>query len=192
VKPRHKKFVAEYLKDENYTRACRAAGWKCKNERSFRETGRKLLKHPEIKEAIARAQLVVAGLVEQAIDIPIDAERTLLEVARVAYADISKALDGNGNVRPLDLIDPHTRAAIKSYRKRTVEGDKGTVTTVEITLHDKMQGIDRLMRHLGMLIERQEVSVLHRFQSMDDNELVQYLKEIQQETIGKTLIEHKP
>jgi phage terminase small subunit len=75
-------------------------------------------------------------------------ERVLLELARVAFADIGELLDCTGAddiaLRPKDQISPHHRAAIAELAPRRF--GKGP----QLKLHNKSRALDVLARHLGL------------------------------------------
>ena len=76
--PRREAFAAEYLKDLNATRAAIRAGYSAKTASSI---GARLL----ADAGVARA--VEAGMAARARRTEIDADRVVLELARIAFAD---------------------------------------------------------------------------------------------------------
>ena len=84
LRPRQQRFVEEYLVDPNGHQAALRAGYapKC-----ARQTVTKLLKHPEIAEAIRQ------GMDARSQRMRLDADRVLAELARIAFADIGNLAD---------------------------------------------------------------------------------------------------
>ena len=78
LSPRREAFAAEYLKDLNATRAAIRAGYSAKTASSI---GARLL----ADAGVARA--VEAGMAARARRTEIDADRVVLELARIAFAD---------------------------------------------------------------------------------------------------------
>lgn len=97
--------MLEYIRDDNATRAYLAANPGVKRTTAGAE-GHKLLKNPEIAAAIAAQREYTASRIE------LSAERTMLEIARVAYFDPRKLFDAQGNPLPVTELDDHTAAAI--------------------------------------------------------------------------------
>ena len=73
--------------------------------------------------------------------------RVLVELARIAFADISDVFDEHGAIIPFADLPPGIRPAIAEYRVR--HGRKGTYT-VCLRLHSKLAALTALGRHLGM------------------------------------------
>ncbi len=149
--PRQAIFYGEYIKDGNGTRAAIAAGYP---ERSAHTAAARLLKNREIAEAIA------AWRNRQCARLEITAERTLQELARLAFYDPGRLYDKDGNRIPVHLLDDHTRAAVASIEDETAEtrgapDKKGerpvTVTRKQrVKLADKGPNLERLGKHLKL------------------------------------------
>lgn len=84
--------------------------------------------------AMARQRGEAAGL---------DTERTLREVARVAYADPRRLFDANGRPIPLHELPEEVAATIASYE---VWPDG----RVKVKFWSKVEALDRAMRHAGL------------------------------------------
>ena len=68
------------------------------------------------------------------------------------YINIDKK--GNLIFRPFETIDKDKLAAIESIKKRSKtttnkDGTEHTTTTKEIKLHNKLNALDSIMKHLG-------------------------------------------
>ena len=88
----------------------------------------------------------------------IDVEKIINEFAKIAFADIGDYIniDKKGNLifRPFETIDKDKLAAIESIKKRSKtttnkDGTEHTTTTKEIKLHNKLNALDSIMKHLG-------------------------------------------
>lgn len=127
-------FVAEYLKDLNATQAAIRAGYAPGKTATVQ--GARLLVNANIAAAIAEKQD------ERAKKAGIDAERVLLEVARMALSDPRGIVGEDGEVIPLHQLPDDVAAAVSS-----VEFKNGTV---RYRFWDKNAAAEKLMKHLGL------------------------------------------
>lgn len=105
--------------------------------------------------------LVRAAISERVRDISESLElnvyRTLKELRAIAYSSIGHYMEIDDNGAPsfdLSGCTPEQLSAIKSVKiKERTEGKGGHVLAreFEITLHDKMAGLDKVMRYHGLL-----------------------------------------
>jgi phage terminase small subunit len=144
-----RKFVIEYAKDNNATQAALRAGYA---RQTARQQGSRLLTQVVIKAAIVDMQREVIAKVQA--DTGITIERTLREIARLAFFDPRKLFDAKGEPLPLTELDDDTAAAIAGLDVlEEYEGagkDRVFVGYVKKwKLADKNSGLDKLMKHLG-------------------------------------------
>lgn len=105
-------------------------------------------------------------------------DRVLREYARLAFLDIRKAFDADGNLKPIQEMDDDTAAAIAGLEVevRRVAGDadeelegqphggalrrqQGTTARLhKIKLSDKKGALDSLARIRGMFIDKTEIT----------------------------------
>lgn len=105
-------------------------------------------------------------------------DRVVKEFARLAFLDIRKVFDENGNLRPIHELDDDTAAAIAGLEVevRRVPGESdedlegqphggalkrqhGTTARLhKIKLADKKGALDSIARHLGMFTDKTEVT----------------------------------
>jgi len=150
---KQERFVAEYVANPNASEAARRAGYSDKTAGSI---GQRLLKNVEIKATIDAGLQQIKGRIQLTV------ERTLEEIARVAYCDPRKLFDASGNLRPIAELDDNTAATIASIevsteRGRDDESDKVTTTT-KIKSCDKMRALDMAGRYHGIFKDRIEHS----------------------------------
>jgi phage terminase small subunit len=149
-KVRRKKFVKEYQKDLNGTKAAARAGFK-----SPRTKGSQLLAEPGVRKEIAE------DLNQKLAKHDITAERVLKEIAAMAFVDIAGAFDENGHLLPIHQIPEVTRRAIQSistYKDFTEGVEIGE--TVKVTWNDKLKANELLMKYFKLLLpETREVNV---------------------------------
>lgn len=140
-------FCEEYLIDLNAYQAALRAGYRAATARRASEWIQS--EHPSKPQLRA---LIDAELAQRSKRTGINADRVLLELARIAFAD------------PLEIFDPRTgklreeitrddRAAIAGYRKK--EGDDWVER--EVKLADKTRALELLGKHLGMWTENVRV-----------------------------------
>lgn len=136
--------MTEYLVDLNATQAAIRAGYSPKTAGS---QAFDLLKKPEIAAAIEAARL------KHASNAGLSIERVLLEAQRLAFFDIRKLVDKDGNPLPINELDDDTAAAIQglelaSERSRDEDGMETTVRKYKAA--DKNAALERLFKHLGL------------------------------------------
>lgn len=137
-------FVREYLKDQNGTRAARAAGYSAKTAHA---QATRLLKHAEVKKQI---DAVLGRAIETlSMEAQITAERTLREIARIAYADPRKMFDATGRLLTVPEMDDDAIGALQAYDVARLVGDS-VGETVKIRMHPKLPALERLMDYLRL------------------------------------------
>lgn len=142
--PKQRRFVEEYLIDLNATQAAKRSGY---SEKTAHVIGTENLSKPAIQQAVHAAQK------ERSERTGITADRVLEELAKIGFADIRKAVDWNGadvSLRSSEEIDDMTAAAISEVSL--------TQAGVKIKMIDKKGALDSLGRHLGLFVDRNEVS----------------------------------
>lgn len=138
-------FVAEYLKDRNGTQAAIRAGY---SKNTAGSQAHDLLKKPEIQAAIE--SFVIKAEEKAALTV----ERTLREVARLAFFDPRKLLNPDGSPKPITELDDDTAAGIAGLEvQEQYEGsgsDRVFVGYVKkYKIADKNAALEKAMKHLG-------------------------------------------
>jgi phage terminase small subunit len=144
LNPKQERFVVEYLVDLNASQAAIRAGYSVK---AAKEQGHRLLTNAHIQKAVQehrQRHQANAGL---------SIERVLKEAQRLAFFDIRKLVDKDGNPIPINQLDDDTAAAIQglelaSERSRDEEGTETTVRKYKVA--DKNSALERLFKHLGL------------------------------------------
>jgi phage terminase small subunit len=149
-------FVLEYAKDHNATQAAIRAGY---SPKTARQQASRLLSNVAIQDAIQQA------IAAQKARLQVEADDILREALLIARSDIGDILDFAGEqprLRPAREIPERARRAIGSVKvRRHLEGAGDDAREVEVTefkLWDKLGAIDKLMRHLGLLVTKVEHS----------------------------------
>ena len=142
--PKQTRFVEEYLRDLNATQAAIRAGYKPDRAQQM---GSENLSKPVVAAAI-QAEMDARSKRTQ-----VTADRVLQEIAKIAFADIRKAVsfgpDGV-SIRPSEEIDDDTAAAISEVSETTTK-DGGSK---RVKLCSKEKALELAARHLGMLNDR--------------------------------------
>lgn len=140
--PKQALFCREYIIDLNGSRAARAAGYS-------ESSAPTILKRENIQERLKALRKDRFALMD------ISAERTLTELANIAFTNLEDVLsidDAGARVRK-DRGDI-TRSAIKKIKfKRCLEGngkDAREVEYIELEMYDKLAALDKLMKHLNL------------------------------------------
>ncbi len=156
---REQRFIQEYLVDWNATRAYRRAGYQA-TPAAARANASRLLAKANIRAAIEAAQHHLAERTG------VRAERTLLELARVAFACLTDVVTWGPEgmtVKASETLDAHDQAAV--YQVEMTETVRttgnGTVTTrrVRVRMQDKLPALIQLGKHLGLFKAKVEVGM---------------------------------
>lgn len=152
--PRQRAFIVEFLKDRNGTQAAIRAGFAPK---SAAVAASRLLRHAKVKAFLAAR---VAKVEREAMEV--SAERTLLELARLAYVDPGQFYDEKGHLRLVHDIPEDARRALHGMEtfeefegfgeERTKAGD-----VRKVRWHDKRAALADLAKIQGLLREKVEV-----------------------------------
>ncbi len=154
LKAKQEVFCQEYLKDLNATQAVIRAGYASANAHV---TGPKMLANVGIAARIQELMNKRAKKVEVTSDF------VLMELLKLAKADLSKAYDEKGNLLPIHEIPEETRKAIAGIKVfEEFEGfgkERVKVGEVrELKFWDKTKSLELLGKHLGMFKDKIEHS----------------------------------
>jgi phage terminase small subunit len=141
---RQQRFVDEYLKCLNGTKAAIAAGYSSK---TARVTASQLLTKPNIQTALEAAN---AKRQQQTGVTP---ERVLRDIDCAATLDIALLFDEQGYLKPVRDLPLEVRQAVVSIEvvRRNLTAGDGTVEHVhKVKLVDKGKMLELLARHVGL------------------------------------------
>lgn len=143
---RQQKFVDAYLAGGNATKAAISAGYSRKTARAI---GPRLLKNVAISAEVERR------LTKASDKTDVTVERTLREMARLAYVDVGEAFDAAGFMLPLCDIPEDTRRAIVGLEASEIfageDEDRSIIGHLKkVRFADKKGALDSLMKHLGI------------------------------------------
>ena len=156
--PKRETFCQKYIETSNASEAYRAAyNAKTATDKTIWESASKLLADPKVAARVA--ELKERQLKRH--DVTVD--RVLNEYAKLAFLDIRKAFDAEGNLKAVHDLDDDTAAAIAGLEVEALYEGRGSDRELtgrlhKIKLSDKRAALDSLAKHLGMFVDRTEVS----------------------------------
>jgi phage terminase small subunit len=167
--PRQQRFVAEFLVDLNATRAAQAAGYSAK---TARQAGSRLLTNVDVSAAVAAGQAVHLDR------LALTKQRVLQEYARIAFLDPRRfwqktvvtriafgvpLLETVVQLKDVTELDDDDAAALASFEaviKNGAAGDGVTDVVHKIKFWNKLDALNALAQHLGILKNQMEVTGL--------------------------------
>lgn len=141
---KQKVFVEEYLIDLNATQAAIRAGY---SPATAKDIGCENLAKPNIKAEIDKA------MAERSKRTGVNADRVLLELAKIGFAKITDVLDPEtAKIKPDASEDD--LACIQSIKIKPTEYG----TEREVKMYDKKSALVDIGKHLGMFKDKLELS----------------------------------
>lgn len=148
--PKQRRFVSEYLKDQNGTQAAIRAGYSKKTAQQI--SSRLLL------------NVVIRQIIEQKLQKhDITADRVLQELSRLAFSDLRSLYNPDGSLKPVhEWSDDAARAVAGVESEEIFEGagqDRKYVGDLaKVKLWSKPQTLEVLARHFKLLTDKVEHS----------------------------------
>lgn len=148
------RFVEEYLVDLSATQAAIRAGY---SARTAYAQGSRLLSHVEVAAAIRTAMDARAARTE------ITQERVLTELAKIGFADVRRLFTPTGGMVPPSDLDDDIAPAVSSIEVverpiRNADGEIEVEHVRKVRLNDKLGALTQIGRHLGMFLDKVELS----------------------------------
>ncbi len=145
---KQKRFADEYLIEPNGSRAYKIA-YGVKSDEVAAAGASRTLKLVKVAAYIAARQRKLQSSLE------ITQERVLKEAARIAFADLRKLFDEDGNLKPIKDLDDDTAAALAGLDIEALYEGKGknAVRIGDIRkfkLWNKGEALEKLFKHLGL------------------------------------------
>ena len=137
---RQERFVEEYLKHGNGTKAAISAGYPFS---SAAVQASRLLKNETVREKIQARQIQL----QQSNQVLVN--NTLRELSAIAFADPGPLFDRKWNLLPPDKVPAAARRALASVN--ISQSVRGGVHTVQIKFVDKGAILDTIARCLGVI-----------------------------------------
>jgi phage terminase small subunit len=142
---KHKRFVEEYLLDQNGRQAAIRAGY---SSVSAITTASELLTYPNIKQAIED------GLEQRRIENEGLRLRIVAELMRIAFLDPRKVFSWEQS-----KVEVKSSSELDEDTARCVVGVEWTKQGVKVKLANKMDALDKLANHLGMFRDKTDETV---------------------------------
>ena len=153
---KQKRFVEEYLIDLNATQAAIRSGYSVKTAKS---QGQRLLTKADVAGAIAFLQA------ERSKRTEITADRVLEELAKIGFSNMQDYIRttpaGDAYVDLSELTRDQAAAVSEITTEDFIDGrgeDARDVRRVKIKLSDKRAALVDIGKHLGMFIDRKEIT----------------------------------
>lgn len=148
--PRQERFVQEYLLDLNSTQAAIRAGY---SEKGATVRGAELLANRNVAAVIEAAKKKREKRTE------ITADRVLEGLAAVAFGDVRSLFDESGHlIKPMDLPDAAAKMLSGIEFSTLTPGEGPVLGTAKVKTNDRMRALELLGKHLGMFVDRKELS----------------------------------
>lgn len=167
-------FVAEYLKDLNGAAAAIRAGYE---KRSASVRAARLLARPDVQAQVKSAMDARAARTE------ITADKVLRELAKIGFAnmaDYMRAGQDGDPVLDFSAVDRDKAAALVEVTVEDFKDARGEesrdVRRVKFKLADKRAALVDLGKHLGLFVERREVTVKLDPDDYSDAELAEIVR----------------
>ena len=154
--PKQSAFVREYLIDLNATAAYKRAGYIAKGN-AAEVNATRLLRNAQVK---AEIQVLMN---KRAQKVEITSDRVLMEIGKLAFADIRKIFDDQGRLLPVHMLPDEISASVSSVEVVTSKIPGTDPVEVEhvskIKFWDKRASLELLGRHLKLFTDKIEVDI---------------------------------
>jgi len=134
-------FCREFVIDYNATNAAIKAGY---SVHSATSKGCDLLKDKAVIKKVKELQQ------EMQKNLGITAENVVAELAKVGFSNIQDFIKPGNSIEDISKMSREKAAAISSVEINQVTVGRKKVTTVKFKLHNKVEGLEKLGRHLGI------------------------------------------
>lgn len=165
---RQKRFINEYIKDLNGTRAYRKV-YQCKNDETAAVNASKLLSNPKAKEYLEMK------LKDREKRLEITQDKVLKELAKIGFANITNFTDVVDIPYTVDKKDKEGNVigeetkyykGLRLYNTEDITEDelaalqeiKEGKQGITVKMHDKVRALEQIGRHLGMFNDKLDIS----------------------------------
>jgi phage terminase small subunit len=143
---KQQRFAQEYLSDFNATAAYRRAGY-TGSEASLAAASSKLLRNHKVQAYLSQLRSVTSKRAQVTL------ERTLEEISRVAFSNITKVMSFNSSSVTLEdsaTLPDSITAAIESVTFTETESEHSTSRRHAVKMHNKMAALGFLADYFGI------------------------------------------
>lgn len=165
---RQKRFINEYIKDLNGTRAYRKV-YKCKDDDVAKANASRLLSNANVKK------LLEIKLKDREKRLEITQDRVLKELAKIGFANITNFTDVVDIPYEADITDEEGKVigketkyhkGLRLYNTEDITEDELAALQeikegkhgITVKMHDKVRALEQLGRHLGMFNDKLDVN----------------------------------
>lgn len=166
---KQKRFCDEYLIDLNATRAYKSAYPNIKKDETAAAAGARLLRNVKVENYISQRMKDREKRTE------ITQDRVLKELARIGFAnaaDFAKVVekeyeevtkDEEGNtidkkIKTYKTVEIEVTDSVDTDKQAAIAGIKMGANGIEVKLNDKVKALELIGRHLGMFVDKTELS----------------------------------
>lgn len=158
MRGKHKEFADAYLADPdlNATRAYMKV-YPNSSVEAARSSAAELLTSANVTQYVTKA------LEERQKRVHVTQDWVIEELAKIAGFDPRKLFDDQGGVKPVSEWDDSTAASISDFQAAELFGGEGEDRQAiglvkKISTRDKVKALELLGKHLGLFIERKEIT----------------------------------
>jgi len=154
--PKRRRFVSEYLIDLNGKQAAIRAGY---SDRTAASQASDLLNYPNVQDALSFAMKQIADKAQLTAQMVID------ELRKIGFANMQDFMSAGADGDPVLDFSRLTREQAAALQEVTVDSymdgrgdDAREVKRVKFKLADKRAALVDLAKHLGVIVERSQVT----------------------------------
>lgn len=149
--PKEQQFVGEFLVDLNATQAAIRAGY---SKRTARFIACEVLEKPRVQAALQ------AAIEARSRRTQVSADRVLLELSRVGFADPRRVLKADGTLLALKEWPDDIAAAVASIEFTSRKGADGVLEQIaKLRFWNKPEALHLIGRHLAMFHDGKDAEV---------------------------------
>lgn len=151
ITKRQEAFAVEYIRNGQNASAALRATYDCSraNANTVARRASEMLKVPLVAARIDEIKRPIIEKLER--EAGISMERTLKELARIAYFDARKLFNADGTPKPINDLDDDTVAALAGLEVASVgNAEVGIGQVMKYKIADKNSALDKCMKHLGL------------------------------------------
>lgn len=142
LKESHQRFADKYFETLNGTQSAIYAGYA---EASARIEASRLLDREDVQAYLQELRLAASEATG------ITHKRVLEEIGRLAFSDIRNYYNGDNQLIPITDLDDASAAALSSVKIDEINAGEVTIGyTKEVRLYNKLDGLEKLAKHLGL------------------------------------------
>ncbi|MFT8928511.1 MAG: terminase small subunit [Sporolactobacillus sp.] len=161
---KQQRFVDEYLIDLNATRAAIRAGYSVK---TAEQQGYKLVHKSSVLSEIKRRQAYLTKRTE------VTQEKVIKELAKIAFADLKDYVkwdEDHVDILDSDDVDGAALLEVSETVNNQIfpNGGESEKRQKKVRLHDKTKALELLGKHLGMWVDKTEITGAQPVRIVDD------------------------